>query len=186
MLMKPLPLIGMKRTFCAVATATPVPPPSTSDCSSAAQLTSFASPRLRDMLANSEKFVNNKGFSGHNVDRAKQVPSRSIIVTCMDTRLTTLLPAAIGIQTGDAKVIKTAGAIITHPFGSTMRSIVVALYMLNADEVSINRQNPSSQNKKKIDPYRSIVSSFYYINIRTGIIYFFIIFLSHNKYITLK
>lgn len=30
-----------------------------------------------------------------------------------------------------------AGAIITHPFGGIMRSVLVALYELNADEVFV-------------------------------------------------
>ena len=33
---------------------------------------------------------------------------------------------------GDAKIIKNAGAIVAHPFGSVMRSVIVALYELNA------------------------------------------------------
>ncbi len=62
---------------------------------------------------------------------------RCVIVTCMDTRLTHLLPAALNIQPDDAKIIRTAGAILSHPFGSSMRSIIVALYELHASEVYI-------------------------------------------------
>jgi carbonic anhydrase len=42
----------------------------------------------------------------------------------MDARLIRLLPAALNIQQGDAKIIKTAGAIISSPFGGIMRSIL--------------------------------------------------------------
>jgi len=58
-------------------------------------------------------------------------------VTCMDTRLIKLLPHALNLHEGDAKIIKNAGAIITHPFGGIMRSVIVALYELNADEVFV-------------------------------------------------
>lgn len=55
----------------------------------------------------------------------------------MDTRLTELLPAALGIKNGDVKIIKNAGGTITHPFGSAMRSLLVAIYELGVEEVMI-------------------------------------------------
>ncbi|MGG1550624.1 MULTISPECIES: beta-class carbonic anhydrase [Paenibacillus] len=62
---------------------------------------------------------------------------RMVVVTCMDTRLTELLPKAMNLHNGDAKIIKNAGAIVSHPFGSLMRSIIVAVYALEADEVFV-------------------------------------------------
>ncbi|GAA3315750.1 hypothetical protein GCM10020331_011340 [Ectobacillus funiculus] len=35
------------------------------------------------------------------------------------------------------KSLKTAGALVSHPFGSIMRSILVAVYELGADEVCV-------------------------------------------------
>jgi carbonic anhydrase len=55
----------------------------------------------------------------------------------MDTRLTELLPKAMNLRNGDAKIIKDAGALVSHPFGSIMRSILVAIYQLNAEEVYV-------------------------------------------------
>jgi carbonic anhydrase len=55
----------------------------------------------------------------------------------MDTRLVELLPHSMNLHNGDVKIIKTAGAIVSHPFGSIMRSILVAVYELNADEVCV-------------------------------------------------
>lgn len=60
-----------------------------------------------------------------------------VILSCMDTRLVELLPRAMNIHNGDAKIIKNAGAIVTHPFGSVMRSILVAIYELQAEEVCV-------------------------------------------------
>ena len=48
----------------------------------------------------------------------------------MDTRLTELLPAALGIKNGDVKLIKNAGGVVMAPFGSVMRSLLVAVYEL--------------------------------------------------------
>ena len=42
----------------------------------------------------------------------------------MDTRLMELLPKALNLKNGDAKIVKNAGATIMHPFGSIIRSII--------------------------------------------------------------
>ena len=55
----------------------------------------------------------------------------------MDTRLTALLPAALGLKNGDAKIIKNAGGVISHPFGSVMRSLLLAIYDLNVQEILV-------------------------------------------------
>ena len=52
---------------------------------------------------------------------------RIAIVTCMDTRLVELLPAALGFRNGDVKIIKNAGGVVTNPFGSVIRSLLVAI-----------------------------------------------------------
>lgn len=65
-------------------------------------------------------------------------PDRKLaIVTCMDTRLVELLPAALGLKNGDLKIIKNAGGTITNPFDSSMRSILVAVYELGVNEVMV-------------------------------------------------
>jgi carbonic anhydrase len=60
-----------------------------------------------------------------------------VVLTCMDTRLVELLPKAMNLRNGDAKVIKNAGAIVSHPFGSVMRSLLVAVYELHAAEIAV-------------------------------------------------
>ncbi|SCW29110.1 carbonic anhydrase [Paenibacillus tianmuensis] len=60
-----------------------------------------------------------------------------VILTCMDTRLIELLPASMNIKNGDVKMIKTAGGVVSTPFGGIMRSIIVAIYELGADEVLV-------------------------------------------------
>lgn len=51
----------------------------------------------------------------------------------MDSRLVELLPKSMNLRNGDVKIVKSAGVIVNHPFGS----ILVALYELKADEVFI-------------------------------------------------
>ena len=62
---------------------------------------------------------------------------KMVILSCMDTRLMELLPHALNVKNGDVKLIKNAGAVLKHPFGSVMRSILVAVYQLQADEVLV-------------------------------------------------
>ena len=90
---------------------------------------------LSEILEHNRQFVARKEYVQYATDR---FPSKKIvIVTCMDTRLVELLPAAMNLRQGDVKVLKTAGAIVTHPFGGIMRSILVAVYQLGAQEVAV-------------------------------------------------
>ena len=69
---------------------------------------------------------------------ATKYPNKNLaIVTCMDTRLIELLPAALGIKNGDAKIIKNAGGVISHPYGSVVRSLLVAILELGVTKVMI-------------------------------------------------
>lgn len=91
--------------------------------------------KLEDLLALNADFIGNKEYEKYSTSK---YPFKKIVIfSCMDTRLTELLPKALGLKNGDAKIIKNAGAIITHPFGSIMRSIVVAIYELYADEIFV-------------------------------------------------
>jgi carbonic anhydrase len=84
-------------------------------------------------------------YNKHFVEDQKYIPfltskfpeKKFVIITCMDTRLIELLPASMDIKNGDVKIIKIAGAVVAHPFGSVMRSIIIAIYELNATEVFI-------------------------------------------------
>ena len=55
----------------------------------------------------------------------------------MDTRLTELLPAALGIRNGDVKIIKNAGGVVSHAFGSVVRSVLVGIFELGIEEVMV-------------------------------------------------
>ncbi len=90
---------------------------------------------INEILKHNKEFVENKGYEKFLTDK---YPNKKIaIVTCMDTRLVELLPAALGVKNGDVKIIKNAGATITNPFDSTMRSLLVAVYELGVNEIMI-------------------------------------------------
>ena len=90
---------------------------------------------IDEILRFNKRFVIEKGYEQYITSK---YPDKKIaIVTCMDTRLVELLPAALGIRNGDVKIIKNAGATITHPFDGTVRSLLIAIYELGVNEVMI-------------------------------------------------
>ncbi|MDE6416496.1 MAG: carbonic anhydrase [Duncaniella sp.] len=90
---------------------------------------------IDEILKYNRQFVDSHAYE-HFV--TSKYPDKKIaIVTCMDTRLVTLLPAALGLKNGDVKIIKNAGATITNPFDSTMRSLLVAVYELGVNEIMV-------------------------------------------------
>jgi carbonic anhydrase len=99
---------------------------------------SFAKKRmsiLNDILDHNREFVARSEYERFRTDRFPD--KKIVVVTCMDTRLIELLPAAMNLRQGDAKILKTAGAVVAHPFGSVMRSIMVAVYELGAAEICV-------------------------------------------------
>ncbi|MNJ48297.1 beta-class carbonic anhydrase [Paenibacillus fonticola] len=91
--------------------------------------------QIETILEHNKKFVTDKEYEAYITDK---FPDKKIaIVTCMDTRLVELLPKAMNLRNGDAKIIKNAGAVISQPFGSVMRSLLLAIYELQAEEVFI-------------------------------------------------
>mgnify|MGYP001212007821 CR=1 FL=1 len=90
---------------------------------------------LEEILAYNRRFVENGEYEHYRTTRYPD--KKMVILSCMDTRLIELLPKAMNLKNGDAKIVKNAGAIVTQPFGNVMRSILVALYKLKAREVYV-------------------------------------------------
>ncbi|MFA1819880.1 beta-class carbonic anhydrase [Virgibacillus oceani] len=90
---------------------------------------------LEEMLAYNRKFVGEKSYEAYQTD---SIPNkRMVIFTCMESRLIELLQRALNLENGDVKMVKNAGAIIRKPFDSVMKSILVAVYKLQAEEVTV-------------------------------------------------
>ncbi|MVP00448.1 beta-class carbonic anhydrase [Paenibacillus lutrae] len=90
---------------------------------------------VSEIMTYNESFVQDKQYE--KFVTTKFPDKRMVILTCMDTRLVELLPKAMNLRNGDSKIIKNAGALVSHPFGSIMRSIIVAVYELDADEILV-------------------------------------------------
>lgn len=90
---------------------------------------------IDEILKHNARFLAEKGYE--KFVTSKYPDKKIAIVTCMDTRLIELLPAALGFKNGDVKIIKNAGGTITNPFDSTMRSLLVAVYELGVNEIMV-------------------------------------------------
>ena len=90
---------------------------------------------IEELLAYNKKFVEEKQYERY---AASKYPNKKLaILTCMDTRLVELLPAALGLKNGDVKLIKNAGGVVTNPFGSVIRSLLVAIIELGVEEIMV-------------------------------------------------
>lgn len=90
---------------------------------------------IEDILEYNSRFVETSSFEPYSCDKYPR--KRLAIIACMDTRLTQLLPAALGLANGDAVLIKNAGALSTNPFGSVIRSLLVAILELKVDHIMV-------------------------------------------------
>lgn len=90
---------------------------------------------IDQILEYNRHFVAEKGYERYKTD--KHPDKKLAVLSCMDTRLTELLPAALGLRNGDAKIIKNAGGLVITPFDSAIRSLVVAIYELGVDSIMV-------------------------------------------------
>lgn len=90
---------------------------------------------LDNILAFNQEFVDSGEYAQFFTNK---YPGRELaILSCMDARMVELLPRALGLKNGDAKLIKNAGALVTHPWGSVMRSLLVAVFELKVKEIMV-------------------------------------------------
>lgn len=90
---------------------------------------------LEEILEHNRRFVEQRGYLPYETD--KYPNQRLAIVTCMDARLMELLPAALGLKNGDAHIVRTAGAMVTDPYGSVVRSLLVGIYTMGVREILV-------------------------------------------------
>ncbi|MDR1721733.1 MAG: carbonic anhydrase [Methanobrevibacter sp.] len=86
---------------------------------------------LDEVLDNNKKFV--EEFEPKELSHKPQ--KKLAIVTCMDTRLVGFLEPALGIDRGDAKVIKNAGNNVID--SDVIRSVAASIFSLGAEEVML-------------------------------------------------
>lgn len=90
---------------------------------------------IDSILEYNRKFVESKAYEPFITDKYPE--KKLAVLTCMDTRLTELLPKALGLRNGDAKIIKNAGGLVLSEKDSAIRSLLVAIYELGVNEVMV-------------------------------------------------
>ena len=90
---------------------------------------------IDQILSYNARFVAEKGYEPYITDK---FPAKKLaVLTCMDTRLTELLPKALGLRNGDAKIVKNAGGLVLSETDSAIRSLLVGIYELGVKEVMV-------------------------------------------------
>ena len=89
---------------------------------------SFPHSEFSDVLSANEQFV-----TGFHHSELTGIAKRGLaIVTCMDSRISPL--AVVGMQAGDAKILRNAGARVTD---DVLRTLVLASYLLGVNRVLV-------------------------------------------------
>lgn len=104
---------------------------------------------LENILDFNRTFVNDHMYEQY--ETSKRPDKKAVLFTCMDTRLQELATKALGFNNGDLKIVKNAGATITHPYGSTMRSLLIAIYALGAEEIIIMGHRDCGMGQLNVD-----------------------------------
>ena len=81
-----------------------------------------------DILEANAKYV--RGFKSHNL--SGQALKGLAIITCMDSRIDPL--RIVGLQPGDAKILRNAGARVTE---DVLRTLVLAVHLLGVNRVLV-------------------------------------------------
>ena len=88
----------------------------------------FPNTAFADVLKANSDFVAN-----FNDERLTGTARKGLaIVTCMDSRINPL--AVVGMKSGDAKILRNAGARVTE---DVIRTLVLATYLLNVDRILV-------------------------------------------------
>jgi carbonic anhydrase len=74
------------------------------------------------------------------------------VITCMDSRIEPL--AMLGLEPGDAKIFRNAGARVTD---DVLRSIVLAIHLLGVDRICVVQHTECAMTKYSDDELRTLV-----------------------------
>jgi carbonic anhydrase len=89
---------------------------------------SFPHDSFDDLLAANAEYQKSFKYSGLTGSAAKGLA----IVTCMDSRINPL--SVVGMRSGDAKILRNAGARVTE---DVLRTLVLATYLLNVNRILV-------------------------------------------------
>jgi carbonic anhydrase len=89
---------------------------------------SFPHDKFKEVLTSNAEYVKTFKYSELSGSAAKGLA----IVTCMDSRINPL--SVVGMRSGDAKILRNAGARVTE---DVIRTLVLATYLLSVDRILV-------------------------------------------------
>lgn len=84
--------------------------------------------KFADLIKANEQYAQGFKYSDLSGSAAKGLA----VVTCMDSRINPL--SVVGMRSGDAKILRNAGARVTE---DVLRTLVLATYLLNVDRILV-------------------------------------------------
>jgi carbonic anhydrase len=89
-------------------------------------------------MALAEILERNRRFLAGRAPKALPPPAsiHQLILACYDPRLDDLLHGALGLEHGDAFLVRSAGAVVT-PTGDPLRSIALAVYLFDVKAIAV-------------------------------------------------
>ena len=88
----------------------------------------FDTSKFGDLISANSEYVETFKYSELTGSAARGLA----IVTCMDSRINPL--SVVGMRSGDAKILRNAGARVTE---DVLRTLVLATYLLNVDRILV-------------------------------------------------
>src|SRR4051812_14717487 len=103
-----------------------------------------------DVLAANDEFA-----TGYDLQGLEATAARGLaVLTCMDSRIDPL--AMLGLQPGDAKILRNAGARVTE---DVLRTLVLAVYLLGVDRVMVVAHTGCRMVGTESDVHQAIASN---------------------------
>ncbi|MBI3429665.1 MAG: carbonic anhydrase [Actinobacteria bacterium] len=123
-----------------------------------ARLTAFPGEEFSDVLSANKGFAAN--FQGSQLSGTA---ARGLaIVTCMDSRINPL--ALAGMQSGDAKILRNAGARVTE---DVLRTLVLATYLLGVDRILVMPHTDCRMAQSEEEDIHRTISAQYGVDTRS-------------------
>ncbi len=89
---------------------------------------------IDEILKHNEDFVNNGSYLHYSAGKYPRKTGSSLLHGHPSGRTAS---GCLGIKDGDVKMIKNAGAVITDPFDTTVRSLIIAVLELGVEEIMV-------------------------------------------------
>ncbi|GII79853.1 carbonic anhydrase [Sphaerisporangium rufum] len=113
---------------------------------------------FHDLIAANEDYARSFQDSGLSGRAARSLA----VVTCMDSRIDPL--KLLGLQPGDAKIMRNAGARVTD---DVLRTLVLAVYLLGVDRVLVMPHTDCRMAKSTDEQVHDLISEEYGVDTRS-------------------